>query len=92
MIPNVFGTWTASAPALANHLWQSTLFAAAVGVLALALRKNQARARYWLWLAASTKFLIPFSLLALLGGYLAAPGKGVAPTRLAAAIDGVARI
>lgn len=48
---------------LFNHLWQSTLFAAGVGLLALALRKNHAQARYRLWLIASVKFLIPFSLL-----------------------------
>ena len=48
---------------LANHLWQSTLFAVPVALLALALRKNRAAVRYWLWLAASVKFLIPFSLL-----------------------------
>src|SRR5215472_13607447 len=67
----VSALWSAIAPGLANHLWQSTLFAAAAGVLTLALRKNQARARYWLWLAASIKFLIPFSLLVRLGAYLA---------------------
>jgi bla regulator protein BlaR1 len=49
--------------ALSNHLWQSTLFAIAAGLLTLALRKNHARARYWLWLIASLKFLLPFSLL-----------------------------
>lgn len=48
---------------LANHLWQSTLFAAAAGLLTLSLRKNRAQTRYWLWLAASVKFLIPFSPL-----------------------------
>jgi uncharacterized protein (TIGR03435 family) len=52
---------------LGNHLWQSTLFAAAVAAACFALRKNQARARYWLWLAASVKFLVPFSLLVSLG-------------------------
>jgi bla regulator protein BlaR1 len=62
--------WTAIAPALGNHMWQSTLFAAAAGLLTLILRKNHARARYWLWLAASLKFLIPFSLLANLGTLL----------------------
>jgi len=45
---------------LANHLWQSTVFAAVAGLLALALRNNRAQVRYWLWLAASVKFLIPF--------------------------------
>jgi len=55
---------------LANHLWQSTLFAAAVALLTLALRNNHARARHWLWLTASVKFLIPFSLLIALGNQL----------------------
>ena len=52
---------------LANHLWQSTLFAVAVGFLTLAFGKNRASVRYGLWLAASVKFLLPFSLLAALG-------------------------
>src|SRR6267142_3316831 len=54
-------------PALANHLWQSTFFAAVAGLLALALRQNRAQMRYWIWLAASLKFLIPFSLLVYAG-------------------------
>jgi uncharacterized protein (TIGR03435 family) len=62
--------WTALAPSIGNHLWQSTLFAAAAGLLALALRKNYARARYWLWLAASLKFLVPFSALVAIGSRL----------------------
>ena len=55
-------------PAIFNHLWQSTLFAAMVGLLTLALRKNRARVRHGVWLAASIKFLIPISLLMSLGG------------------------
>ena len=51
-----------------NHLWQSTLFAAAAGLLTLALRRNHAGARHALWLAASAKFLVPFSVLVSLGG------------------------
>src|SRR5580704_8475775 len=62
--------WTAVAPAVGNHLWQSTVFAGVAGLLTLALRKNQARARYWVWLAASVKFLIPFSLLVGIGSRL----------------------
>jgi uncharacterized protein (TIGR03435 family) len=62
--------WREIAPALGNHLWQSTVFAAAAGLLTLILRKNHARARYWVWLAASVKFLIPFSLLVNLGNLL----------------------
>jgi len=54
---------------LANHLWQSTLFAAVAGLLTLAVRKNRAETRYWLWLAASVKFLIPFSVLVDVGNH-----------------------
>jgi uncharacterized protein (TIGR03435 family) len=54
---------------LANHLWQSTLFAAVAGLLTLALRKNRAQTRYWLWLAASVKFLVPFSVLVEAGSH-----------------------
>ena len=56
--------------AVLNHVWQSTLFAAAVSVLTLVLRRNQARIRYWLWVAASLKFLLPFSILVSAGSHL----------------------
>jgi uncharacterized protein (TIGR03435 family) len=60
-------------PAVANHLRQSTAFAVVAGLLTLALRKNQARARYWVWMAASMKFLLPFALLAAIGSHLVRP-------------------
>ncbi len=53
--------------ALANHLWQSTLFAIVVWLAARALRHNGARVRFWLWTAASIKFLVPLSMLVSLG-------------------------
>jgi len=53
--------------ALANHLWQSTMFACAMGLLTLMLRRNRAAVRHGLWLAASVKFLVPFSFLISLG-------------------------
>jgi len=53
--------------AVTNHLWQSTLFACAVGLLTRLLRTNRAAVRYGLWFAASVKFLVPFSLLIGLG-------------------------
>ena len=56
--------------ALAGHLWQSTFFALAAGLMTAAFRGNRAQVRYWLWLSASLKFLVPFALLLNLGNYL----------------------
>ena len=53
-----------------NHLWQSTVFAVAAGLLTVVFRKNRAQVRYWLWLSASLKFLLPFSLLMSIGSHL----------------------
>jgi len=53
--------------AVANHLWQSTAFAAAVGLLVVLCRRFGPRVRYGLWLAASAKFLIPFALFSMAG-------------------------
>jgi hypothetical protein len=53
--------------AVANHLWQSTVFALVAALLALTFRSNRAEVRYWLWLAASVKFLVPFGALVTLG-------------------------
>jgi uncharacterized protein (TIGR03435 family) len=55
---------------LTNHLWQSTLFAAAAGLITVALRRNQARIRYRVWMAASLKFFVPFAVLVAAGGHL----------------------
>ena len=52
---------------LTNHLWQSTVFAILVGLTTLAFHRNRAQVRYWLWLSASLKFLLPFSLLMTFG-------------------------
>jgi bla regulator protein blaR1 len=52
---------------LFTHLWQSTLCVFVAWLLTLALKNNRASTRYWVWLAASVKFLIPFSLLVSAG-------------------------
>ena len=52
---------------ISDHLWQSTIVAAAVALLTLAFRRNRAQVRYWLWFAASIKFLIPFAALLWIG-------------------------
>jgi len=55
---------------LLDHIWQSTLFAAGVGGFSLCFRRNGAGVRFWLWFAASVKFLLPFAGLAMAGAYL----------------------
>jgi bla regulator protein blaR1 len=75
---------------LANHLWQSALFAAAAGLSTLAFRKNRARLRYWLWLTASLKFLVPFSVLIALAGQIHWRGpQPPAPSNIAVVMDEV---
>ncbi len=79
---------------IANHLWQSTLFAVAVALLTLVLKENRAHLRYSLWLLASVKFLLPFSLLVAAGGVLArhtpvvvAPSAAASGTELSALVE-----
>ena len=63
--------WKASwSAAIINHLWQSTLVMFIAWLLTLVLKRNQARTRYWVWLAASLKLIVPFSLLAAIGDWL----------------------
>src|SRR5262245_22701934 len=52
---------------LVDHLWQSTLCVLLAWLLTLVLSRNAARVRYWVWLAASIKFLVPFSVLMSFG-------------------------
>lgn len=61
---------------VAAHLVESTLCACVAALLALVLRRGPAATRYAVWLAASLKFLVPFSLLGLAGAY---GGSLVAP-------------
>ena len=51
----------------ANHLWQSTVFAGGMALLAFVFRRHGARLRYNLWLVASLKFMIPLAPLQALG-------------------------
>jgi bla regulator protein blaR1 len=52
-----------------DHIWQSSLFAGCMGLLTLTLRDNSASIRYWLWFAASVKFLVPLSVLIAASGH-----------------------
>jgi hypothetical protein len=68
MIPKYLSLiWAAIAPAMQSFVAVDHI-AVAAGLLSLTLRKNHARARHWLWLVASVKFLIPaFSVLSAWG-------------------------
>jgi uncharacterized protein (TIGR03435 family) len=55
---------------LGDHLWQSTVFGGVALLLTLALRKNHASVRFWVWFAASMKFFVPLAVLVALGSYI----------------------
>jgi beta-lactamase regulating signal transducer with metallopeptidase domain len=55
-----------------DHLWQSTLFAAVICLIVPLFRANSAAMRFWLWFAASVKFLVPLSLFTFAGHQLLA--------------------
>ncbi len=78
-------------PALANHLWQSTLCAVVAELLTLLLRRNHARVRHSIWLAASVKFLVPFALLVAAGSHLQQSGSPMPPPRLKIAMEEISQ-
>jgi uncharacterized protein (TIGR03435 family) len=74
-----------------DHLWQSTLFIGAAWLLTLALRKNRAQVRYWVWFTASVKFLAPLALLVAVGGLVPKHAREpMARTEWAAAMQKIA--
>ncbi|MEO8019073.1 MAG: M56 family metallopeptidase [Pseudomonadota bacterium] len=64
--------------ALINHLWQSTLFCGGAWLITLMLRANSAALRHSIWLIASLKFLVPFSLLFFIGSCIGLPAARTA--------------
>ncbi len=100
MFSNFSGGWTILIAYACNHLWQSTVFLLVAWALTLTLRRHRARTRYWLWLAASLKFLVPFSMLVdlgaslgkHLGAFAGAPQvSAVAPSGFSLVMDYVSR-
>jgi bla regulator protein BlaR1 len=67
--------------AIASHIWQSTIFAAAAGTLALMFRNNSASVRYWIWFSAAVKFLVPLAALAAIANRIPMPQASDAATR-----------
>ena len=58
---------------LLDHIWQSSACAGAAALLVLPLSRNGAAIRFWVWFAASVKFLLPFAALTALGSYALPP-------------------
>lgn len=71
-----------SARRVLRHLWISTIFTVGIWVMTLLVRRQSARVRHWLWMAASLKFFVPISLVAP-GVTAAAVGEGTWMDRLA---------
>src|SRR5713101_161969 len=92
MIPAAsFSAW-ATIEVVSNHLWQSTLFAAAAGLLTLALRNNRAEVRHWLWLVASVKYRVPFAAFVALGSQVGwRSSVPIAPPQLTFIVDAVSQ-
>ena len=77
---------------LANHLWQSAAFSCMVALLCFVLRRHRASIRYWLWLAASVKFVLPLSLLVDLGTrLLPAAAQPAATAPLSSAVHAISQ-
>ena len=74
-----------------DHLWQTTAFAAAIALLTLAFRTTKARTRFWLWMASSLKFLVPFSALVWAGEHLGWSGATPSALPWSFAIDDLGR-
>jgi uncharacterized protein (TIGR03435 family) len=72
-----------------THIWQSTLFAAVAALVAFALRKNRAQVRYCVWLSASLKFAVPFSMFITLGSHI--PWQPSARPQVSSAMLQIAR-
>src|SRR5215469_144525 len=68
-----------TAELIINHLWQSSCFALLASLLAFLLRGNSPKMRYWVWLSASLKFLLPWVLLVSLGSLVPLPSYRVVP-------------
>jgi bla regulator protein blaR1 len=70
---------------LVAHLWESTLCVGFAALLTVILRRGPARTRHAIWLAASLKFLVPFSLLVAAGRTIGSWAPALVPADMSAA-------
>ena len=71
---------------LTVHLFQSTVCAGIAALVAVVLRRAPARTRHTIWLLASLKFFVPFSVFVLAGSYIGLLTSSLAMPRAATAI------
>jgi hypothetical protein len=69
-----------------DHVWQSTWTAGGIWLLAFIARGNFAALRLWLWRVAALKFVIPFTVMFAVGGWLGFPRPHTADPAPAALI------
>src|SRR5262249_14326493 len=60
---------------IVNHLWKSCCCPLLAELLAFLHRDTSPKVRYWVWMSASVKFLIPFALLVSLGSVVPRPTR-----------------
>lgn len=72
---------------LANHFWQSTMFALVAACLTLLLRNNAAHYRFYIWFAASVKFLLPFTLLMYIGSLIRVPASAASQKSFVSVVE-----
>jgi hypothetical protein len=61
------------AAAFVDHLWQSVLNLGLLAIAAALARHNAAIVRLWIWRIAAIKFVVPFRVLFVLGGWFGFP-------------------
>jgi hypothetical protein len=61
------------AAGLGDHLWQSSVFCAAIGLCSLLTLPHTAIVRLWMWRIAALKFLLPFELPWAIGAWVGFP-------------------
>jgi len=66
--------------ALVDHLWQSVLTLVILAAGTVVARGHAAIVRLWMWRIAGLKFLVPYLLLFLFGGWLGFPVKNADDT------------
>lgn len=75
-------------PNLVVHLWETTLFVGLVALAVRLLKRAPASTRYWFWLLAAVKLLVPSVLLAWLVSEIPSAAPALSPPPLEQSTQG----